>query len=135
MVHTEFPDHQENVRRMAESEGFTSSDHFDSITAQFPTEVLERLNTMPDFRKSYEVNAEITQVLREAGIAGDFGTGGLTPAQWPAYGPVQKTSAEFKAAYDKFRDDMLGLFKAAAKPPRTSKRQARTPSRNRRIRR
>jgi len=127
MVHTEFPDHQENVRRMAESEGFTSSDHFDSITAQFPTEVLERLNTMPDFRKSYEVNAEITQVLREAGIAGDFGTGGLTPAQWPEYGPVQKTSAEFKAAYDKFRDDMLGLFKAVAKPSRTAGKATKKP--------
>jgi len=135
MVHTEFPDHQENVRRMAEAEGFVLSDYFDSITAQFPAEVLERLNAMPDFRKSYEVNAEIAQVLREAGIAGDFGTGGLTPKQWPGYGPVQKTSAEFKAAYDKFRDDMLGLFKEAAQPPRTSKRQARTPSRNRRIRR
>lgn len=128
MVHTEFPDHQENVRRMAENEGFVASDYFDSITAQFPAEVLDRLNTMPDFRKSYEVNAEIAQVLREAGIAGDFGTGGLTPKQWPAYGPVQKTSAEFKAAYDKFRDDMLGLFKAAAAPAKTATKAAKKPA-------
>jgi hypothetical protein len=140
MVHTEFPDHQENVRRMAEAEGFVLSDYFDSITAQFPAEVLERLNAMPDFRKSYEVNAEIAQVLREAGIAGDFGTGGLTPKQWPGYGPVQKTSAEFKAAYDKFRDDVLGLFKEATKPPGASKTVARkrvkaSPTRRRAARR
>lgn len=124
MVHTEFPDHQENVRRMAEAEGFVASNHFDSITAQFPAEVVERLNTLPDFRRSYEVNADISQVLGEVGIAGDLGTGGLTPEQWPEYGPVQKTSAEFKAAYDKFRDDVLALFKQVAKPARGAKRVA-----------
>jgi hypothetical protein len=116
MVHTEFPNHQENVRKMAEEAGFRLADHVESITQQFPVEVLQKLNTIPDFRKGYELNAELNQVLREAGIAGDFGTGGHTPAEWPEFGSVQKTLAEFKAAYDKFRGDTLALFKGAAGP-------------------
>ncbi len=114
MVHTEFPNHQENVRKMAEEPGFTLEDYAESITHPFPAEVLEKLNTIGDFRKGYEFHAELNKVLREAGIAGDFGSGGHTPAQWPEFGSVQKTLTEFKAAYDKFRGDMLALFKAAA---------------------
>jgi hypothetical protein len=120
MVHTEFPNHQENVRKMAEGEGFQLSDYVESIQGEFPPEVVKKLNTIPDFRKGYELNAELTRVLREVGIAGEFGTGGHTPEQWPDFGPVQKTSAEFKAAYDKFRDDMLGLFRAVTKPARAA---------------
>jgi hypothetical protein len=124
MVHTEFPNHQENVRKTAEAEGFQLSDYVESIKAEFPPEVVKQLSTIPDFRKGYELNAELTRVLREVGVPGDFGTGGHTPEQWPDFGPVQKTSAEFKAAYDKFRDDMVLLFKAAAKPARAAKPKA-----------
>jgi hypothetical protein len=114
LVHTEFPDHQENVRQMGESGGFVASDYFESIADQFPPEILERLNTIPDFRRGYEINAEIAQILRQVGIAGDFGAGGLAPEEWPDYGPVRKTLAEFKGAYDAFRADMLELFKEVA---------------------
>ena len=120
MVHTEFPNHQENVRKLAEDPGFKLAEYAESITRQFPAEVLERLNTIPDFRKGYELNPELSQVLREAGIAGDFGIDGHKPEQWPKFGSVRKTLAEFKGAYDKFRDDMVGLFKAAAKPARAA---------------
>ncbi|HEX7551785.1 MAG TPA: hypothetical protein VF579_14545, partial [Candidatus Methylomirabilis sp.] len=116
MVHTEFPNHQENMRKMAEEPAFKLADYAESITAQFPPEVLTTLNTIPDFRKGYELNAELNQALREADIAGDFGSGGHTPAEWPEYGSVQKTLVEFKAAYDKFSGDMVGLFMAAAGP-------------------
>ena len=122
MVHTEFPNHQENVRKMAEEPAFKLADYAESITAQFPPEVLAKLNTIPDFRKGYELNAELNQALREAGIAGDFGSGGHTPAEWPEFGSVQKTLVEFKAAYDKFSGDMVGLFMAAAGPaPKAAK--------------
>jgi hypothetical protein len=128
MVHTEFPNHQENVRKMAEDSGFNLADYVESITAQFPQEVVDKLNTIPDFRKGYELNAELNRVLREAGIANDFGSGGHTPEQWPDFGSVQKTLAEFKGAYDKFRGDMLGLFKAAAAPARAAKKAAKKPA-------
>jgi hypothetical protein len=44
------------------------------------------------------------------GIEGDFGTRGVKPADWPNFGAVQKTSAEFKGAYDGFRDRILKIF-------------------------
>jgi hypothetical protein len=116
MVHTEFPNHQENVRRMAETEGFRIADYRESIASEFPAQVLERLNRIPDFRRGYELNPELNAILQEAGITGDFGTGGLRPEQWPEFGPVQKTLAEFKGAYDTFRDDMLKLFMEVAGP-------------------
>ena len=131
MVHTEFPNHQENVRKMAEAEGFQLADYVESIQGEFPPDVVKTLNMIPDFRQGYELNAELTRVLREVGIAGEFGSGGHTPEQWPDFGPVQKTSAEFKAAYDKFRDDMLGLFKTVTKPARTAKPKAKATARKR----
>jgi hypothetical protein len=115
MVHTEFPNHQENVRKMAEESGFVLEGCRETITHEFLDEVVERLSTIPDFRVGYELNAELNQVLREAGVPGDFGDGGHTPEEWPRYGSVQKTVAEFTAAYDKFRDDLLALFKGGAK--------------------
>jgi hypothetical protein len=116
MVHTEFPNHQENVRRMAESDGFRIADFRESITGEFPAAILEVLNRIPDFRRGYELNPELNAILQEAGITGDFGTGGLRPDQWPEFGPVQKTLAEFKGAYDTFRDDTLTLFTEVAAP-------------------
>jgi hypothetical protein len=113
MVHTEFPNHQENVRKMAEEPGFDLAAFTESITHQFPAEVLAKLNTIPDFRVGYELNPELNTILHAAGIAGDFGSGGHTPEQWPQFGSVQKTVGEFKAAYDKFRDDMLAHFRVA----------------------
>ncbi|HEY6103884.1 MAG TPA: hypothetical protein VI007_11750 [bacterium] len=116
MVHTEFPNHQENVRRMAESDGFRIADYRESITGEFPAQIVEVLNRIPDFRHGYELNPELNAILQEAGITGDFGTGGLAPDQWPEFGPVQKTLAEFKGAYDTFRDDVLKLFAEVAAP-------------------
>jgi len=116
MVHTEFPNHQENVRKMAEEPDFKLEDYVESITQQLPDVVVRKLNTIPDFRKGYELNGELSQILRGVGIDGNFGIGGHTPEQWPEFGSVQKTLAEFKAAYDKFRGDTLGLFAEAAGP-------------------
>ena len=113
MVHTELPIHQDNVRRFAEAPEFKLEDYAESISQQFPPSVLTRLETIPDFRRGYELNHDLNRVLREVGIAGDYGEGGHTPAQWAEYGSVQKTLADFKAAYDKFRDDMVALLKTA----------------------
>jgi hypothetical protein len=113
MVHTEFPNHQENVRKTAEEPGFKLQDYAESITHAMPDLVVKKLNTIPDFRLGYELNGELSQVLRQVGIDGNFGIGGHTPEQWPAFGSVQKTLTEFKAAYDKFRGDILSLFAEA----------------------
>jgi hypothetical protein len=92
--------------------------HTGSITGEFSPDVVERLNTMADFRMGYELNAELNEILRDVGIEGDFGNGGHTPEEWPQFGSVQKTLAEFKAAYDGFRAEMLSLFAEVARPAR-----------------
>lgn len=114
LVHTEFPNHQENVRRMAEGEGFRLEDHLESIAREFPAQVLERLNALGDFRAGYELTPELTDILREVGVEGDFGNGGCEPARWPEFGSVRKTLAEFTGAYNAFRDEMLRLFRETA---------------------
>jgi hypothetical protein len=114
LVHTEFPNHQENVRRMAEGEGFRLEDHLESIAREFPNQVLERLSELVDFHSGYELTPELTGILREAGVTDAFGSGGCEPIHWPEFGPVRKTLAEFTAAYNAFRDDMLRLFRETA---------------------
>jgi hypothetical protein len=111
MVHTEFPNHQENVRRMADDEGFHLEDHLESVTRESLRHVLDRLNDLEDFRAGYELTPELTGILRDAGIEGEFGSGGCEPTRWPDFGPVRKTLAEFTAAYNAFRDEVLRLFK------------------------
>jgi len=124
MVHTEFPNHQESVRRMAETDGFREADYRESVGDEFPAPVLEWLNRIPDFRVGYELTPELRRILREAGIVGDFGDAGHQPEQWPEFGPVQKTLAEFQSAYDTFRDAMLKLFKEVAAFPRSASKGA-----------
>jgi hypothetical protein len=119
LVHTEFPDHQENVRKMAEDPKFSLKDYDESIRDTFPAEILERLNQMEDFQKAYEINPELTEIFAAAGISEDFGMKGLKPSDWPEFGPVQKTLAEFKAAYDAFKKEMVSLSWDASGSGRT----------------
>lgn len=114
-VHTEFPNHQENVRKAAEQPGFRLEDFRESITAEFDSETVQLLNTVPDFRAGYELNAELNEILAKVGIEGDFGSEGVTPEQWSEFGPVAKTLVEFKGAYDGFSSEIMALFVEAAK--------------------
>ena len=124
LVHTEFPDHQENVRKMAEESQFNLEDYQESISKFFSPEILEQLNQMEDFRKAYEINPELKEIFREVGIQEDLGLGGLIPSDWAQFGPVQKTLAEFKSAYDGFRDEMVSALKRVTykKSPSASKK-------------
>jgi hypothetical protein len=109
LVHTEFPDHQENVRKMSEKPGFRLKAYENSISKIFPPQFLQLLNQLEDFRKAYEINPELAKIFKSVGIAGHFGPGGLKPEEWPEFGPVQKTLAEFKAAYDNFQKKMVSI--------------------------
>jgi len=111
LVHTEFPDHQENVRSMAERPSFDLKEYEESISSIFPSDVLNQLNQMEDFRKAYEINPELSENFKKAGIEDDFGLGGLSPADWSEFGPVQKTLSEFKSAYDTFQNEMVSILK------------------------
>jgi hypothetical protein len=107
MVHTEFPDHQENVRTLSEMPRFRLKEYEASISKTFPPQFLHRLRQIADFCKAYEINPELAGIFKSVGIVGDFGKKGLKPEEWPEFGPVQKTLAEFKAAYDNFQKEIV----------------------------
>jgi hypothetical protein len=123
LVHTEFPDHQENVRKMAQESQFDLKGYGESISNIFPAGVLDQLNQIEDFRKAYEINPELSEIFKEAGISGDFGLGGLAPSDWPEFGPVQKTLFEFKGAYDIFQKERVFILGTRVKKRRTLKKK------------
>ncbi|HSB05529.1 MAG TPA: hypothetical protein VLK23_10060 [Thermodesulfobacteriota bacterium] len=123
LVHTEFPDHQENVRKMSVDPQFNLEECGESIQGSFPSDVLERLNQMADFRKAYEINPELAGIFKEVGIQDDFGLGGLNPSDWPGFGPVQKTLTEFKAAYDSFYQEIVSSLKKPTTKKKSSKKR------------
>ncbi len=130
LVHTEFPNHQENVRKMAEDPQFHLEEFAESIQQTFPSEVLEQLNQIQDFRKAYEINHELAEVFKEVGLQEDLGSEGMSPSDWPEFGPVQKTLAEFKAAYDGFYTEMISSLKKPAlkRKPKVSKKKPKKPT-------
>ena len=133
LVHTEFPDHQENVRKMAEEPRFDAKEYAESISKTFPKETVEQLNQIEDFRKAFEINSELAQIFKGVGISGDFGLKGLKPSGWPEFGPVQKTLAEFKNAYDNFQKEMVStLHTLARKKRRVKEKKARSRSKKKR---
>ena len=132
LVHTEFPDHQENVRRMVGEPQFDLKDYEESISTPFPPDVLIPLNQMEDFRKAYEINRELKEIFQEVGIAGDFGLRGLLPEDWPQFGPVQKTLFEFKSAYDHFGREMVSTLKGLAKKKQQPKKKRKAEKRKKR---
>jgi hypothetical protein len=95
---------------MAEGPQFNLKEYGESISKSFPRQTLEQLNQMEDFRKAFEINPELEDLFEKAGISGDFGLKGLMPSEWSDFGPVQKTLAEFKNAYDTFREEMLSVL-------------------------
>jgi hypothetical protein len=120
LVHTEFPDHQENVRSMAETPSFGLAEYEESISHVFSPEIIEQLNQIADFRKGFEINRELEAILNAAGVESGFGLGGLNPDEWSEFGPVLKTAVEFKAAYDGFRNEIVSVLKGIVPPPKKS---------------
>lgn len=128
LVHTEFPDHQENTRKMAQESGFRLEEFEEAISHTFPPRVLELLNQMEDFRKAYEINSELAGIFKEVGIGGDLGRAGLGAGEWAPFGPVQKTLSEFKSAYDHFQKEMVSLLQQMWKTKRNPKKKRRSRS-------
>ncbi|MAG35298.1 MAG: hypothetical protein CL878_03490 [Dehalococcoidia bacterium] len=104
MCNTEFPNHARAVQVASEQHGFELSDYRDSILGRYGPDVAERLRDLPDFRRGYDLTPALKGLLMDdVGIdVADWETEGLEPAGWPDFGSVQKTTAEFRAAYDTF---------------------------------
>lgn len=95
---------------MAGGPQFNLKEYEESISNTFPRTILEWLNQMEDFRKAYEVNPELEEIFKKVWISEDLGQKGLSPSDWPEFGPVQKTLAEFKSAYDTFQKEMIAIL-------------------------
>ncbi len=66
-------------------------------------DVLQRLLTLGDFRKAYELTPELRTDLEKIGIEEDFGDGGLRVEEWPSFGSVVKTMNQFSSGYEEFK--------------------------------
>lgn len=116
MCHTEFPNHSRAVELAARKPGFSLDTHRDSLSAEYAPEVTARLGALPEFVKGYELTAALRDLLvKEVGIAEAAGWGerGVGEEAWPAFGPVVKTGAEFRAAYDKFVERCIAIAAGA----------------------
>ena len=126
LVHTEFPDHQENVRKMSAGPQFNIEEYGESISHVFPKAIAEQLTQMEDFRKAFDINSELEERFKEVGISEEMGLKGMMPSEWPEFGPVQKTLTEFKNAYDQFLVEMVTVFQKLSRKKRSVRGKTRT---------
>lgn len=116
MCNTEFPNHARAVQVASEQDGFNLEDFKEAVLDSYETGVAQRLRELPDFCRGYDLTPDLKDFLQnEVGIdVSSWQTRGLEPAEWPGFGPVQKTSAEFRAAYDAFAAKCVAIAKEVA---------------------
>ena len=116
MCHTEFPNHQRAVQIMSEGAGFNLADYKESILDTYEPGVAQRLRELSDYCRGYDLTPSLKDFLvNEVGVdVSSWQTQGLEPSDWPNFGSVQKTSAEFEAAYNTFAEKCVGIAKEMA---------------------
>lgn len=116
MCHTEFPNHQRAVQLVSEAPDFDLDEIRGSIGHEYEPGVTQRLYELPDFQKGYDLTPSLKDFLEnEVQIdLSSWQTRGMEPGDWPEFGSVQKTTAEFKAAYDAFLVRCVELAKEVA---------------------
>ena len=116
MCNTEFPNHARAVQVASEAEGFNLEDFRDAVLDTYEPGVDQRLRELPDFCRGYDLTPSLKDFLQnvvDIDVAG-WQTRGLEPGDWPDFGSVQKTSAEFRAAYDTFAAQCIAIAKEVA---------------------
>ena len=116
MCHTEFPNHQRAVQLVSEGPDFDLDELKGSIGDEYEPGVSQRLYELPDFQKGYDLTPSVKDFLEnevKIDLSG-WQTRGMEPGAWPEFGSVQKTTGEFKAAYDAFLAKCVALAKEAA---------------------
>ena len=116
MCHTEFPNHQRAVQLVSEEPDFDLDELRGSIGHEYEPGVAQRLYELPDFQKGYDLTPSLKDFLEnevQIDLSG-WQTRGMAPGDWPEFGSVQKTTTEFKAAYDAFLVRCVDLAKEVA---------------------
>ena len=105
MCHTEFPNQARAVQLRSEQPGFSLEDFRESIAASYEASVVGRLSTCRDFCPGYNLTPELKELLVSIGLeeAKDWPVDGIGEDGWQEFGPVVKTTEEFRAAYTAFR--------------------------------
>ena len=112
MTNTEFPDHQLNVLKMAGEPNFDLSKYENAIMFEHDHRIIEKLMTLEDFRKAYEITPYLAEIFSEVGVdTRSLGLNGLRPEEWSSFGPAVKTMKGFTNAYLKFRDEAVRVAK------------------------
>lgn len=116
MCNTEFPNHARAVQVASEAEGFNLKDFRDAVLDTYEPGVDQRLRELPDFCRGYDLTPSLKDyLLNVVGIdVAGWQTRGLEPGDWPDFGSVQKTSTEFRAAYDTFAAQCIAIAKEVA---------------------
>jgi hypothetical protein len=105
MCNTEFPNHARAVQLFSERGGFNLNSFRNAVNLPPDPQLVQRLMKIDDFVRGYESTKAISAQLVRVGILSDvqeLGLGGIPEDEWPGFGSVQKTMAEFKDAYEKF---------------------------------
>ncbi len=116
MCHTEFPNHQRAVQLVSEEPDFDLDELRGSIGHEYEPGVTQRLYELPDFQKGYDLTPSLKDFIEnevQIDLSG-WQTRGMEPGDWPEFGSVQKTTTEFKAAYDTFLMRCIELAKEVA---------------------
>ena len=116
MCNTEFPNHSRAVQIFSEQPGFKLEDLKQSILDSYEPGVAQRLRELQDFCLGYDLTPALKDFLmNEVGVdVGNWQTRGMEVRDWPNYGSVQKTSGEFRAAYDAFVSKCVDIAKEMA---------------------
>jgi len=117
MCNTEFPNHARAVQLFAEEVDFDLT-RFRNAALQPPElGLVECLSTVSDFVISYEITSDLAKFIVEAGAiptAKSYGLSGISEEQWPRFGSVLKTMAEFRVAYQRFASQCVALAREQA---------------------
>ncbi len=116
MTNTEFPDHQLKVVKEVMEKGIELNEIRESIYQTLENRYLEILMQYEDFVKAYESSPELNELLKKVGIDRDYGGRGVSPVDWPKYGPCVKTMNEFSNEYVAFRSKVVSLIKTIPHP-------------------
>jgi Transaldolase/Fructose-6-phosphate aldolase len=130
MCHTEFPNQARAVQLKSEQAGFRLEEFRESVAASYEAAVVERLSAYPDFCLGYSLTAELKHLLMKVGLdeAESWAVDGIEQEGWPRFGPVVKTSEEFRAAYVAFRAKCVSIARevGSAAAVEVGKRTGRT---------
>jgi len=116
MTNTEFPNHQTNILMFSRRPDFRMEDYRDSVLKEIDQSIIHRLteeyqDIREDCRAALELNPELIERLKEAGVEVDFGVRGHLPKDWPQFGSVVKTMDEFTRSYTRFRERVVEFVK------------------------